>query len=264
MRDGVVEHKDVLGDTGDWSVEMYAYLFGLAETTARAVQRKYPMVDVESLSQEALMWGVQHPRTLQGYLDDEDEKRCTRQIVGAMKNVCRDYAIGVRAQQRGDEKLIDDHFYSLGSLKGAGRSVSKRGLLHHVFDDESWLSPEKSTDNGPRPKRDPSEGNNWLATLADVSSALARLPKPDRDLIEAHFKNESTYEEIGRMLRPTVSRETVSKRMDRAVRKLQEILGGGKPRKDPEEPGWENGLVGTRRAVTNAAARAMTDHAYDD
>lgn len=251
----------------DWSEELYGYLYGLAENVAHGVHRSFPMVDVEDLLQEALMWAVAHPGTLLRYLQHESDDQCARMITGAMKNSAKGYAIRVRAAGRGDHLLEDDYFYPLGALKGTGRLAGKRGLLHHVYDDESWTNPEKPEADTPRTKRDPAEGNGWLATLADVSSALDKLRRenPDAaDLIEAHYRNGRTYEHIGATLRPPVSRETVSKRMDRAIKKIQEILGGSKPKKDPEEPGWENGLVGTRRAISNSAARAITDHGYDD
>lgn len=251
----------------DWSPEMYAYVDGVAHTIARSVSRSYPMVDAEDLQQEALLWAVSHPAKLQEYLDDADERRCTKMLAESMKNACRDYAVKTRAGERGDVALIDDVFYPLDALKGTGRSVEKRGLLHHVFDVDSWTNPEKPADDGPRAKRDPAEGNNWLATLADVSSALDKLRAENPDahlLIESHFHWGLTYEQIGKGLEPAVSRETVSKRMDRAVKKVQELLGGSKPRKDPAEPSWEDGLVGTRRAISNAQARATTENAYDD
>lgn len=253
--------------TADWSPEMYAYIYEKAESVARTVHRSYPMVDTDDLLQEALMWGVAHPGTLQKYLDDEDEKRCARQIVGAMRNDCRDYAVRQRALARGDESVIDDAWYSLDVLKGTGKLAGKRGLLHHVYDTESWTNPEKPESTGARNTRDPAHGNDWLATLSDVSSALSKLRRlnPDAaDLIEAHYKNGLTYDQIGAGLRPPVAKATVSKRIDRAIKKAQEILGGPRPKRAPEEDGWENGLVGTRHAISNANARAITGSQYDD
>jgi len=247
----------------DWDEATYSYLYDLAETIARSVHRSFPMVDAEDLLQEALMWAVAHPGTLQNYLTDEDENRCAKMISGAMRNSCREYAVKHRALSRGDETLSDDCWYQLGVLKGTGRTIGKRGLLHHVYDTESWTNPEKPESDGVRSRQDPAEGNNWVATLADVSSALGRLAQADRDLIEAHYKNGCTYEVIGLGLRPQVSRETVSKRMDRAIKKVQQILGGPRPRKDPEEPGWDDEIVGTRRAISNSHARALTDGAYE-
>lgn len=251
----------------DWDPETFAYLYGIAERVAGSVQRSFPMLEREDLQQEALMWAVAHPGKLKEYLGIEDEERCSKMIAGAMRNDCKDAAVKQRATLRGDFMQEDDVFYPLDALKGTGRSSGKRGLLHHVYDTNSWTNPEKPEAGTPRAKRDPAEGGNWLATLADVSSALDRLGRENpeaADLIEAHYRNELTYEAIGAMLYPPVSRETVSKRLDRAIRKVQEILGGPKPRKDPEESGWENGLVGTRRAISNSAARYQTDTGYNE
>lgn len=247
----------------DWSPEQYGFLYDLAETIARSVHRTFPIVDTDDLLQESLMWAVAHPRVLEGYLTDEDPSRGTKMIMGAMKNAAREYAVRVRAARRGDVQLEDDCWYPLIALKGTGRSTGKRGLLHHVYDDESWTNPERPEASEGRTKKDPAEGGNWLATLADVSAALGQLSQADQDLIEAHYKNDLTYEAIGAMLRPAVSRETVSKRLDRAIRKLQETLGGPKPRRDPDEPGWSDEIVGTRYAISNATARSITDGAYE-
>lgn len=258
---------EILGETGDWSTDEWTLLLGLAESVGYSVARSYPMVDREDLAQEALMWAVQHPRKLREYLNHEDPEQTPRLISGAMRNACKDYAVKERALQRGDDTFVDDAFYSMEMLKGFGRSIEKRGLLHHVFDADSWLNPEKGESSEGRVKRDPAEGNNWLATLADVSAALDKLKVENPAayaLIELHFKQSYTYREIGASLTPAVSDFTVTKRMDQAVRKVQDLLGGSKPRTDLPEDGWENGLVGTRRCITNAAARAITGSDYEE
>lgn len=250
----------------DWNEAQYAWLYAKAETVARTVRRSYPMVDTDDLVQEALMWAVAHPGKLKEYVGDEDEQRGTRMLMGAFKNAAREYAVRQRALARGDEALIDDQWYSLDVLKGTGKLAGKRGLLHHVFDVNSWTNPEKPEGES-RGRRDPAHGNDWLATLADVSAALDKLRRQNpaaAELIEAHYHWGATYEQIGLGLEPPVSRETVSKRIDRAIKKVQEILGGPRPKREPEEDGWENGIVGTRRAISNAHARAITGADYEE
>ena len=254
--------------TTDWSPEQYAFLYEKAENVARSVRQSFPMVDTEDLLQEALMWAVAHPGQVQTHLElaEENPALGSWRLIRSMKNAAREYAVRQRALARGDESLIDDAWYSLDVLKGTGKLAGKRGLLHHVFDTESWTNPEKPVGES-RGKKDPAHGNDWLATLADVSSALDKLKVQNpaaHDLVEAHYHWGLTYERIGAGLQPPVSRETVSKRIDRAIRKIQEILGGPRPKRDPEEDGWENGLVGTRRAISNAHARAITGTDYDE
>ena len=249
-------------ETQEWTQEQYLFLYGRAEMVAYSISRDFPMVEAEDLIQEALMWAVAHPNKVATWMEhDEGAGR----IAVAMKNACKDYAVAQRANQRGDEAQIDDAWYTLDMLKGTGRSVGKRGLLHLVYDDQAWTNPEK-VETESRTKRDPAEGNNWLATLADVSSALDKLARSDpkaHALLVLHFKQGYTYEQIGEALEPPVARMTVGRRMDRAVKKVQELLGGPRPHKDPAEEGWQDG-PGTRYVITNAAARAITDNSYGE
>lgn len=253
--------------TQDWSPELLAYLDGLAYQAARSVLQKFPVCDQEDLQQEALMWAVAHPSRLQSHLDEPDEDRCTKAIRRDMENAARAHARKVRAQTRGGDHrdpLSDDAYYSVEVLKGFGRGVGQVGLLHCVFDQEAWLSPPQGDDPGVRTNAgDPAEGSSWLATMADVSSALDKLSQSDPDawsLLVLHYKQGYTYEEIGYGLTPPAPKVTVSRKIDRAVRKLQDLLGGRPPREVPPEDGWENGLVGTRRAVSNAYSRVVTDN----
>ena len=256
---------EVLGDTGDWTTDEWSYLLGISESVGYAVARDFPGVDREDLAQEALMWAVQHPRKMREYLSHEDPQQAGRLLSSSMRNEARAFAVKQRALARGDDSFIDDAWYSKEMLKGFGRSIEKRGLLHHVFDQDSWLNPEKGESSGVRSKRDPAEGNTWLATLADVSSALDKLKVENpaaHTLLVLHYQQGYTYDEIGEGLR--IPKVTVSRRIDQAVRKIQDLLGGQKPRTDLPEDGWENGLVGTRRSITNAHARAITSEGYDE
>lgn len=227
----------------------------LALIVARKTRKQYPMVDIDDLIQESWVWTITHPKKTREYLDDEDKQRGTRMLVAALKNSVKDYARKERAQ-RFDYVLEDDVFYSLSMLKGAGRG---KGLLHYVYDRDAWLKPP-SRDDAPRSAGDAAEGNGWLATLVDVDRALKTLPRADQGLLEAHFRNGYTYEQIGSSFPVPVSAKTVSLKVDAAVVKVQDALGGNRPKPDPPEGDWENGYVGTRRVMSNARARAITDN----
>lgn len=239
----------------NWDLAEYHRAHPLALQVARKVRKQYPMCDEMDLLQEALMWAVTHPRKWHEYFTDEDERRGTRMIVAAMRNHVKDYARRERAERFGYE-LEDEMFYSLTMLKGAGRG---RGLLHYVYDRDSWLKPPPS-DDAPRTPGDPAEGMGWQTTLIDVQRAVQSLPRADERLLAAHFEQGLTYEQIGSSFPVPVAVSTVAKRIDQAVVKVQEALGGTRPRQDPPEDGWENGYVGTRKAISNAHARAITDN----
>jgi hypothetical protein len=75
-----------------------------------------------------------------------------------------------------------------------------------------------------------------------------------------HFLFEVTYEALGRRI--GVSKTTAAKYVDRAVARVQDALGGSRPRQDPPEEDWrqEPVYVGGRRAITNAHARALLEN----
>lgn len=240
--------------------ENYAHLSALALTAARAAKKRYPVSDLDDLLQVAMMWCVTHPGKLGTYLHDEDERRGTRMLTASMRNAARKWAREDRAASYGYD-LDDDAFYSKRMLKGDG---NKPGLLHYVFNRENWPKPPP-VEGGARSKGDPAEGGTWLAMMVDLSAAIEALPAEDHILATAHYGDGLTYEQIGAdVLRPAVSKATVAKRIDRAVGKVQAFLGGPKPREDEPEEGWDSGVdpeyVGTRRVVSNAHARTITDN----
>lgn len=231
-------------------------LSALALQAARKVQKQYPQFEIQDLIQEGFVWCVTHPRKLKECLEDDNKQRQETTLVASMRNHVKDYARKQRAAVGGYE-LDDDIFYSLTTLKGSG--PHGKGLLHYVYDREAWLKPPPR-DDGPRSPGDPAEGGGWLATLVDVHRAVERLPEGDERLLAAHFQQGLTYEQIGSAFPTPVAVSTVAKRIDAVVVKVQEALGGSRPRTDPPEGDWEAGYVGTRRAISNAHARAVTDN----
>lgn len=231
--------------------ENFAGASSVSLSAARAVKRRYPTADTDDLTQVGLMWCIEHPRKFREYVDNFEDRKLYR----ALFNFMSVYARAERAKYHG-YSLEDDVFYSKRMLKGDGK---KPGLLHYVFDRSAWLSPPAS-DGGRRGAGDPAEGGNWQALMCDVSKAVDGLPADDRALLMEHYLFEVTYEAVGRRL--GVSKTTVAKYIDRAVARLQDALGGARPREDPPEEDWrqEPAYVGSRRAITNAHARALLEN----
>lgn len=243
--------------------ERYDELTVLALTAARSAKRRYPTSDVDDLQQVALMWCVEHPRKLTTYLTDGDSRRGVRMLTASMRNAAKKYARDERAQDFG-YFLEDEAWYSKRMLKGDG---NKPGLLHYVFDQENWAKPPPS-DGAGRGKSDPAEGNGWLTMMADLSAALDKLDAGERELLREHYHRGMTYQDIGDLYAsPPVSKATVAKRIDRAVRHVQDALGGPRPSDDPMEEGatydFEPYYVGMRHAISNAHARAITSNQWE-
>lgn len=234
--------------------ENFAEVSAVALSAARSVKKRYPTSDTDDLTQMGLVWCVEHPRKLREYVDGEDHGK----LFLALRNFMSKYARDERAERFG-YTLEDEAFYSKRMLKGDGTNP---GLLHYVFDKANWQKPP-ARDGGGRSKGDPAEGGTWLAIMCDVDRALNALSETDRKLLREHYKNGTTYEEMGDCwTQPPVSKTTISKYIDRAVGKMVDFLGGPKPREDAPEEDWERErepvYVGTRRAISNAHARAIT------
>lgn len=238
--------------------ENYEHLSALTLTAARAAKKRYPTSDVADLRSEAWTWCVTHPGKLATYLGDDDSRRGVRMLVASMRNAAKKYARVERAAQFGYD-LDDEQFYSKRMLKGDG---NKPGLLHYVFDRTCWGKPPPS-DGAGRGKGDPAEGGTWLTMMVDLDRAITSLADSEQQLLKAHYFGRLTYEQCAASIfNGSVAKTTVAKYVDRAVAKIQDFLGGPKPREDDPEEGWvpEPEYVGTRRVISNAHARAITDN----
>lgn len=234
--------------------ENFETLSALALTVARGVRRQYHTSDTDDLTQVALMWCVQHPRKLAEYLGDERDG--ARLLSTSMRNACRDYARKQKAAEIGYEP-DDEAFYSKRMLKGDGTNP---GLLHYVWDRENWEKPPFKGDG--RSKGDPAEGGSWLTIMTDVDKALQALGPGELSLLQAHYDLGATYDELGAVMFNGAGKATVAGYVDKAVAKVQNHLGGSRPREDAAEDEWrrEPEYVGSRRAISNAHARAITEN----
>lgn len=228
----------------------YDELEPLFTQASRSAHRRNPLVDPEDLYQVAAMWCVEHPRKLDEYMTDEDKRRGTKMVITSMTNACKDFARKDRAARCGYH-LDDSVYYAL--------KVLKDDLLPAVYDDEMWLSPPTG-DVVRNDRGDPALGGNWLATLADVSTAIQLLSKQDQHWLHLKYKLGWTLERIADECDFSVS--TADRRVSAAVRRIQDKLGGSKPYHDPAEEGWEE-YVATREVLSNSEAIAITDALYD-
>src|SRR5690606_26210954 len=142
-----------------------------------------------------------------------------------------------KAQAVGYERS-DLYFYTTGEL---------RVLLDSVFDQQAWHNPPQSD---VRSQKSPAEGNNWLTTLADVSLAFKKLPREDRETILDFHDRGWTNKELADM--HGVSEQVMSYRHNRALKRLQRLLGGPKP--NPMKPNDGDPIWRGRRAISNRQA----------
>lgn len=226
----------------------------VASTYAR---RFHPHVQRDDVLQEIYVWALQHQTKVSHWIDDTDDdgREAGRLLGRAMQDAALRYCQQEKAARLG-YRLDDLAYYSRGEVKE---------LLPSMFDVDAWTNPPKNP--GERAAKKPAaEGNGWLATLADVSRAFDVLSAEDRDLLTRVYRDDESMVRIGD--ESGVSRQVVAKRVERAVNRLVNVLGGPRPRGGhyPDEHGececgW--GHPGARKAMSGAHARALTSSSYD-
>jgi DNA-directed RNA polymerase specialized sigma24 family protein len=133
----------------------------------------------------------------------------------------------------------DLYYYSTGQL---------RDLLPVVLDRESWGGTGVVQDLGKiTGGGDPAHGNNRLAMICDVRSALEACSDEDKRLLWTVFGLRVDDDEYATSL--GITADALRMRVVRALKRLQRHIGGPRP----------DGLYeGTRRALSNAQAQAVT------
>lgn len=117
----------------------------------------------------------------------------------------------------------DEQFYSVGLL---------RRLLPAYLDGGVSEAPPKRRDNQPRVSGGEQSYGDWLCMMLDVDQAMGELRPYHRRILEAYFAYPQgssgwTHEEIASAV--GIGPEVLRKRVWRALRALQGLLGGASP-----------------------------------
>lgn len=202
--------------------------------------------DSEDFIQEQRIWALENGAKVAEWLDPDlhSPEAGEKLLATALRNRCKRYGREVKAQALGYK--ADDLFEY--------KEAEVRHLLPLMFDPEKWLEPPQSEG---RTTKAPSEGGNWIATLADISRAYADLELRDREILEVFHKEDWSNRLAAHHFELT--EQTMSNHHARAVRRIVEMLNGERPRPErgPRDP-WSG-----RRALTTAHARAITGGDYE-
>ena len=182
----------------------------------------YGYVPFEDMLQQAHLVTLEHPRKFQRFVDDGDAKR----LWGMVYKSCSLYGQKIKAASLG-YRMEDLYFYSLKTL---------RRVLPLVL--EGLETPESYTESD---------------AFMDITSALESLSGAEWQLIWWAFHGdpdeEAGYANVAAHLALTDS--AARGRVDRVLRRLQELLGGENP--SPRRP----------HRTSNASAIAETRNAWD-
>ena len=198
----------------------------IAKTVAYKIHRRYhTYFDVSDVSQELLVWILKRQDKIQEWLDhpldSEEYKRGVRKLAKTLTRNADKYCRKMKAQFLGYE-IRDEQYYS---------PITLSELLPFVWSDvveTRAADGEKVSGMG-----NPAEGGNYIIQLFDVRRALDKLDPSDRLVLQMKFFEMLTFSEIAHTLE--VSDTTAHRKVDGALRRLNNQLGGQSPFKEEVE-----------------------------
>lgn len=207
---------------------------------ATSLKRQYPQVQRDDIVQEMYVWALERQRKIVEYQNKGDDG--DKMLHTSLRRAGWAFCAHEKAQIMGYEP--EDQFaYSIQILET---------LIPDVLDRESWLPFVSQGEASEVPSQaDPAHGNTRLAMLCDVSASLEAGSDADKVLIFRRFINGETYQQMADA--DGITDEAARRRVMRVLERMQKRLGGPKP---PE-------YTGIRRAMSNAAAQALTRNQED-
>jgi RNA polymerase sigma factor (sigma-70 family) len=201
---------------GDWLEEATE----IASQVARTVHRKYhTYFDVADVRQELIMWVWRREDKVKQWLDPsqdpESMKGGVKQLGKTLSRHADKYCRRVKAQKCGYE-LRDEQYYDSFTL-----SEMLPFVWSEVVETKDSTKPKVSGGGNP------AEGGNYVIQLFDIRRALSKLEPQDRLVLEMKFYQDFTYAQIAESL--DISDTTAHRKVDGAVRRLNNELGGRNP-----------------------------------
>ena len=205
---------------------LHPAFFDLAPSVANTIYRRYRQwVEKEDVVQECYAWAMARADHYTELLNEENTIQRTineKRIAWQMRRHAERYARKEKAKKSG-YLIGDESFYD---------TVLLGQLLPHVIAsvvDGTVLEQAQNliNDGQPRKPSAPAEGGNLLAILIDIKKAYLALDVADKDILIKRYHENLTLEEMGEYLGCATS--TADRRVQNAIRKLQNILGGESP-----------------------------------
>ena len=206
--------------------ELNPAIYDIVPSIARVVHNQYnKYVDKDDLKQECIQWALARIVYINEQLEVEDtnERRHNEQkIAWQMKRAAERYARKEKAIKSGYQ-LTDEAYYQTGVLGQLLPFVIASVIDGTVLEQ----AQEMIRDGQPKGSSSPAEGGNLLAMLIDIKKCYEELEQEDKHILMLRYHENLKLEEIGVILE--VHHSTADRRCDRALRNLNEKLGGPSP-----------------------------------
>jgi RNA polymerase sigma factor (sigma-70 family) len=202
-------------------------IYDIAPGVARAIHSRYKAyVEREDVVQECLSWALTRHSWIAEQLleaDDPDKrKHAESRIAWQMRRAAERYSRREKATKSGYQITDEAYYqgYTLGQLLPyVIASVVDGTVLEQIQD--------MIQDGQPRGSSSPSEGGNLLANLIDIKIGYNKLEAEDKILLRIRYLDSFTLQQIANHYQCSVS--TADRRIDGAMRRLQDLLGGVSP-----------------------------------
>lgn len=204
---------------------------------ANGFARSYRMVDVQDVAQELREWWLTNQDRVEKWTAEDASKTDQAKLAKSLRNAAARYCRKEKAQKAG-YRTSDEFFYDAEII---------RTLLPYVWHPERIGTEQRQDPNAGRGRRPASEGNNLLAMVSDIGSAVDSLDGDDELLLTLRYGQDAPFDELSSLMQ--VDAHALEMRVHRAVERMVTFLGGRSP--------WSDG-PGTRRAMSNAQALAVT------
>ncbi len=202
-------------------------IYDIAPGVARAIHSRYKAyVEREDVVQECLSWALTRHSWIAEQLleatDPDKRKHAESRIAWQMRRAAERYSRREKATKSGYQITDEAYYqgYTLGQLLPfVIASVVDGTVLEQIQD--------MIQDGQPRGSSSPSEGGNLLANLIDIKIGYTKLEAEDKILLRVRYLDSFTLQQIANHYQCSVS--TADRRIDGAMRRLQDLLGGVSP-----------------------------------
>ena len=199
--------------------EDYGYLVA---RIASDYARQYKMVFRDDIKQELWIWFLTHPLKVKQWREMENEKETIKLLARSLRNAAHDYCQKEKAQSVG--YMVEDNFYYQRTMVET--------ILPSVVTGDMSGSRNADTNTGYTHNKAPSEGGNWLVYFIDVHKAYSKLTEQQQKVLYLRYGQNLLGSDLGAIL--DCSSDAARKRVDTALRKLIQELGGFKPYRDKD------------------------------
>lgn len=203
--------------------------------------------EADDFSQEFAAWMLDNEHKLSDKHDEiADDEEFGRYLARCLRGQASDYSLDIRAQAGGQDRATA-YWYTKAEVEY---------LLDCVFDEDKWQEAP-IVEGAPSRQSNPAQGGNWVATLADVSQALAKLAVEDQWMLRKFHDPDIKESNKAMASWFDITEAAMSSRHTRAVNRLLKQLGGRKPtgmRPNDRDDPWRG-----RHSIPTSRARATTD-----